>query len=385
MPFSPGKQLQHGRRTCNQGAKFSRSKRTHNAMESNLVRRNGALTVNTMTQNNQSVAIHQTVRGSDWYYTVCAVMGTTSLAILALSRMKPRTDRVFFYLTSGLCMVACVAYFAMGSNLGWTPIDVEWLRSDSVVRGVNRQVFYARYIDWVITTPMLLMDLLLTAGMPWPTILWIILLDEIMIVTGLIGALVKSRYKWGFYVFGCMAMFYIMWELAFPARKHAKVLGKDVHRSFVLCGVLTLVVWLCYPICWGLSEGGNVISPDSESVFYGVLDVLAKPGFSIALIATHWSIDPGRLGLRIKEFGDSAVDPAAREKVNIPGQDAPTHQSQEPNNVGHSSNNNYNNTPDYSATSTGVGAHNIGINSREAHIGTHNSGAAPVYDRVADV
>ncbi|KIV81780.1 hypothetical protein PV11_03940 [Exophiala sideris] len=354
-------------------------------MESNLVRRNGALTVNTMTQNNQSVAIHQTVRGSDWYYTVCAVMGTTSLAILALSRMKPRTDRVFFYLTSGLCMVACIAYFAMGSNLGWTPIDVEWLRNDSVVRGVNRQVFYARYIDWVITTPMLLMDLLLTAGMPWPTILWIILLDEIMIVTGLIGALVKSRYKWGFYVFGCMAMFYIMWELAFPARKHAKVLGKDIHRSFVLCGVLTLVVWLCYPICWGLSEGGNVISPDSESVFYGVLDVLAKPSFSIALIATHWNIDPGRLGLRIKEFGDSAFDPAAREKANIPGQDAPTHQSQEPNNVGQSNNNNYNNTPDYSATSTGVGAHNIGINSREAHIGTHNSGAAPVYDRVADV
>ena len=30
---------------------------------------------------------------------------------------------------------------------------------------------------------------------------------------------------------------------------------------------------------WGLADGGNVISPDSEMVFYGILDVLAKPVF----------------------------------------------------------------------------------------------------------
>jgi bacteriorhodopsin len=51
--------------------------------------------------------------------------------------------------------------------------------------------------DRFVTTPLLLMDLLLTAGLPWPTILYTIFLDEVMIVTGLVGALVKSRYKWG--------------------------------------------------------------------------------------------------------------------------------------------------------------------------------------------
>lgn len=39
------------------------------------------------------------------------------------------------------------------------------------------------------------MDLLLTAGLPWPTILYTILIDEVMIVTGLVGALVQSSYK----------------------------------------------------------------------------------------------------------------------------------------------------------------------------------------------
>lgn len=44
---------------------------------------------------------------------------------------------------------------------------------------------------------MLLLDLMLTAGLPGPTILYTIFLDEVMVVTGLVGALVKSRYKWG--------------------------------------------------------------------------------------------------------------------------------------------------------------------------------------------
>ena len=69
----------------------------------------------------------------------------------------------------------------------------------------------------------------------------------------------------------------ISWELGFTARKHANALGPDVHRVFVTCSVLTLVIWLCYPIAWGVAEGGNVIAPGSEAVFYGVLDLCAKP------------------------------------------------------------------------------------------------------------
>lgn len=72
-------------------------------------------------------------------------------------------------------------------------------------------------------------------------------------------------------------MFLVFWEVGVTGRKHAQVLGPDVHRVFVSCGVLTLVVWLGYPIAWGLCEGGNVISPDSEAIFYGVLDLIAKP------------------------------------------------------------------------------------------------------------
>ena len=66
-------------------------------------------------------------------------------------------------------------------------------------------------------------------------------------------------------------------------------------------------MWLLYPIAWGLCEGGNVIAPDSEAVFYGVLDFIAKPIFGASLLFGHRNIDPSRLGLRIREYDE---DPA---------------------------------------------------------------------------
>jgi len=154
------------------------------------------------------------------------------------------------------------------------------------------------------------MDLLLTAAMPWPTVLYVVLIDEVMIVTGLVGALVKSSYKWGYFVFGCAALAYIAFVLAWEARKHANVMGRDVGKAFLYCGSLTTFLWILYPVAWGLCEGGNLISPDSEAVFYGILDLLAKPVFGALLIWGHRGIDPARLGLYIHDYSekDTVVD-----------------------------------------------------------------------------
>jgi bacteriorhodopsin len=95
----------------------------------------------------------------------------------------------------------------------------------------------------VITTPLLLMDILLTAGLPWPTIFFTILCDEIMIITGLVGALVESNYKWGYFAFGCAAMFMVFWNIVFVAQKHATIIGADVKKVFIMVSYLTILLW----------------------------------------------------------------------------------------------------------------------------------------------
>ena len=90
-----------------------------------------------------------TSHGSDFYFAICSAMGAATIAFLGLAMTKPRPARVFHYITASITMVATIAYFTMGSNLGWASIFVEYFRpNDSEVGGRSREVFYARYIDW---------------------------------------------------------------------------------------------------------------------------------------------------------------------------------------------------------------------------------------------
>jgi bacteriorhodopsin len=126
-----------------------------------------------------------------------------------------------------------------------------------------------RYIDWTITTPLLLLELLLNTGLPLSDIVTVIFMDLVMIITGLVGALVVSRYKWAYFAFGCAALLYIWWILLFKGRAAARTLGNDVHRAYTGSTIFLMTVWLLYPIAWGLSDGGNRISPLGEMIFYG--------------------------------------------------------------------------------------------------------------------
>ncbi|KAI0021162.1 bacteriorhodopsin [Xylariomycetidae sp. FL0641] len=262
---------------------------------------NTAISTNNVVGQQANLEINRA--GSDWYYTVCAIMGFTTLVIMGLAFRRPQSHRIFHYLTAGITAVATIAYFAMGSNLGQVPIQAEFVRhhNSQVSAAGTREIFYARYIDWAITTPLLLMDLLLTAGIPWPTILATLLADEIMIVCGLIGALTRTRYKWGFYTFGMAALLFIAYELLIDGRRHANALGGWPKKTYMMCGCWLVFLWFLYPISWGLSEGGNVIHPDAEAIFYGILDIMAKPVFGALLIWGHRKIAPADIGMHIRQ------------------------------------------------------------------------------------
>jgi len=271
---------------------------------------NNALALNPPT----GVAEHITTHGSDFYFAICAVMGFAALAASAHMLRKPIHERHFHYISIALLFTACIAYFTMGSNLGYAPVAVEYVRSSPKVAGLNREVFYARYIDWVVTTPLLLMDILLTAGLPWNTILFTIFLDLVMIITGLIGALVVSRYKWGFFTVGCLAMFFVFYNIVWVGRRNANALGADVGKLYLAISGLTLLLWTVYPIIWGLAEGGNVISSDSEAVAYGILDFLAKPVFTAILLAGHSKLDISRFGLGTRTPLQISKEEAGRQQ-----------------------------------------------------------------------
>lgn len=77
-------------------------------------------------------------------------MFVSTFAIGGLSLTRPRPHRIFHYITAAITLVAAIAYFSMGSDLGQTPIAVQFRRNNPKVHGVNREIFYVRYIDWLV-------------------------------------------------------------------------------------------------------------------------------------------------------------------------------------------------------------------------------------------
>ncbi|KAK4189057.1 putative heat shock protein 30 [Podospora australis] len=211
----------------------------------------------------QRADLEITNHGSDRYYTVCAVMGTATLVFWFQGLRKPYPDRTFNNITAASTFVACIAYFTMGSNLGQVPVLAEWTRPSSTKVGAagTREIFYVRYIDWFITTPLLLLDLLLTSRMPLPMILSTIFADLIMVVCGLVGALVSTGFKWGFWTFGSAAFLLVVWQILVDGRRHAFNPG-----------------------------GPDLFDIYARLIFYGVLDIISKVGFGVVLLAGHRNI-----------------------------------------------------------------------------------------------
>jgi hypothetical protein len=86
----------------------------------------------------------------------------------------------FYVITVFVPAIAAVSYLAMSLGYGVTTITVD---------DAERTIYWARYADWLFTTPLLLMDLALLADADRNTIATLIGLDVAMVVTGLMGAL----------------------------------------------------------------------------------------------------------------------------------------------------------------------------------------------------
>ncbi|KZO93132.1 family A G protein-coupled receptor-like protein [Calocera viscosa TUFC12733] len=253
---------------------------------------NDALNVNPPTS-----AIDITTHGSNWLWAVFAVMLLSDIIMIVWAYSLPRGQRVFHLLPIAILTTAAIAYFSMASDLGGTPVQAEFFGNRHQNQGQTRAIWYVRYIDWVITTPLLLMELLLGTGLPLSDIFVTVFMDIAMIVAGLVGALVPSTYKWGYFAGGMAALFFIWYILLGPARASAELIGPDVRSIYLRSAAFLSFLWLLYPIAWGLSDGGNVIHPDSEMVFYGILDILAKPVFIFIHIASLRGVDMSRFGL----------------------------------------------------------------------------------------
>ncbi|KAI9838200.1 MAG: hypothetical protein M1837_002540 [Sclerophora amabilis] len=240
------------------------------------------------------VIIHEiTEIGQRTLWVVFVLMVISSVVFAGMAYRTPVQKRLFHIITCFITTFASISYFGMATGDGISVVTHVVTHSHKygipdTFTEVGRQVFWARYVDWSLTTPLLLLDLAFLAGMNGANIIVTIVADIIMILTGLFaGYGVGNGQKWGWYAIACIAYLVVVWQLVVSGRRTAIARDSKTGTFFTALGAFTLVLWTLYPIIWGVADGAQKINVDAEVIAYAILDVLAKPVFGFWLLITH--------------------------------------------------------------------------------------------------
>jgi len=208
-------------------------------------------------------------------------------------------------------LTGAATYYAQASDLGWSAVS----QSDHL----TRQIFYARYINWVVSFPALVLSFGLLSGVSWTTIICNIFIAWFWVLSYLTAAYTTTSYKWGFFAFGTFAYIILAMSTINESHESAVILGIGRDYRILSCWVNT--IWLLYPVAFGLSDGGNIIGVTGGFIFFGVLDVLLLPVTSVAFFVLARKWDFAKLQLDFSEYrgvrgGHNVGEKDARAAVN---------------------------------------------------------------------
>ena len=198
------------------------------------------------------------------------VIGVIILGARAIAH-RHREGMEFSMVSFFVCLWAACMYLSMA--LGHT---------EALIGG--QEIYWGRYLDWIVTTPLLLLDLGVLAGARLKLIGAVIGADIFMIVTGIFASLTTPSENYIWYIISCGAFLFLLWALFSEYSATARQRDEKVSNLFSTLRNLLVALWICYPIVWILgAQGIDIINTAWEAFFYMVLDLTAKVVFGLIL------------------------------------------------------------------------------------------------------
>ena len=177
---------------------------------------------------------------------------------------------------SGLVtLVAAVHYF--------------YMRDVWVATGATPTVF--RYIDWLITVPLLMIEfyLILSAITKVPVgVFWRLMIGTLVMLIG--GYLGEARYMavWPAFIIGMLGWAYILYEIFMgeASRINARSAPPSVQSAFKTMRMIVTVGWAIYPVGYFfgyLTGSSHETSANALNIIYNLADVLNKIAFGLII------------------------------------------------------------------------------------------------------
>ena len=149
--------------------------------------------------------------------------------------------------------------------------------------GVSKFPTEYRYVDWILTTPLMLMKFPLLLGMGKrgrAFMTRLVCLDLLMIVTGYIGELSTTPLiHHGFFLIGCVAWFVILASLFNALTTLPDRLGPAVRLGVKNMSLFVVIGWAIYPVGFFTPMLG--IPAEVRELVYNAADLFNKVGLSL--------------------------------------------------------------------------------------------------------
>ena len=231
--------------------------------------------------------------GSEGIWLWIGTLGMLLGMLYFIARGWGETDRrrqEFYIVTIFITAIAFVNYLAMALGFGITTVTLG---------GEELPIYWARYTDWLFTTPLLLLDLGLLAGANRNQLASLVGLDVLMIGTGAIATLSTSAAVlsaggtrlvwWGVSTGFLLVLLYMLYG---SLDEKASQLSGSAASTFSTLRTMIVVIWLVYPVWWLLgTEGLQILSLNIETAGFMVLDLVAKVGFGFILLSSREVLD----------------------------------------------------------------------------------------------
>ncbi len=217
-----------------------------------------------------------------WFYV--AVMATAAVTLLMMSR-NPRGVPQYKYLIHTFVVVwSGLAYAALAMGQG-------------TVELFGKTVYYARYIDWVVTTPLLLLSLVLTGkytiGVRGGLTAALLGTQVIMILTGLVAELSPEGPRWFWYLSGCVTLVVVLSLMWGPLRQAADQQDAAIQKVYRGSATFLTVQWFLYPLTWALGTPGiGLLSTELTTALFIFLPIVSKVGFAFYNLVNLRNLPP---------------------------------------------------------------------------------------------
>ena len=237
-----------------------------------------------MTQNEAFEFIHNDALLASSLWANIALAGVAILLFIYMGRnVEDPRAQLIWVATLLVPLVSISSYAGLVSGLTVGFLEMPAGHALAGEGGVFSP--WGRYLTWTFSTPMILVALGLLAGTNRAKLTTAVTMDIGMCITGLAAALTTGSYllRWVFYGISCAFFVAVLYVLLVEWPADAKVAGTS--EIFGTLKVLTVVLWLGYPILWALgSEGFAVLDVAITSWGYSGLDIFAKYVFAFLLL-----------------------------------------------------------------------------------------------------